>query len=256
MPTEDNSVKVKDVEIHYLKAGKGSPLVLLPSSGGRAREFEGIIPGLASHHTVVSFDYPGFGASGETDITNGSEDLARFVNDFADVLHLPHFHLLGYSLGGWVSLHFALRFPQRLRKLVLVATSGVRLKEVPIANPLKMSSREILEYFYHSPKIRQQVAAQKMTDQDRQETNRSSQALARLVARRKMIPDLGDRLLDITAPTLILSCGEDRVVPPKHQRILHEKIWGSKLVVIPQTGHDILREQPTRLIKEVVGFLK
>jgi len=256
MLIEDNCVKVRDVEIHYLKSGKGSPLLLLPSGCGRAREFEGIFPGLASHHTVVSFDYPGFGASAETDSIGGSEDLARFANDFADVLHLQHFHLLGYSLGGWVALHFALRFPQRLRKLVLVGTSGVRLKEVPIGNPLKMSSREILENFYHNPKIRQQVAAQKLTDQDRQEINRSSQALARLVARKKMIPDLGDRLLDIAAPTLIVSAEDDRVVPPKHQRILHEKIWGSKLVVLPNTGHDVLREQPARLVKEITAFLK
>jgi pimeloyl-ACP methyl ester carboxylesterase len=256
MVIEDNSVKVKDVETHYLKAGKGSPLVLLPSGSGRAREYEGVLTSLSTHHTVYSFDYPGFGASGEFDRITGTEDLACFLGDFADVLHLSHFHLLGYSMGGWVALHFAIRFPQRVRKLILAATSGVRLKEVPIANPTKMSAREILDSFYYNPKVRLQVASRKLSDQDRQEINRSSQALARLIARKKVVPDLGDRLLDITSPTLILSAEEDRVVPPKHQRILHEKIWGSKLVTFSQCGHDLLREHPQRLVKEVVAFLK
>ena len=256
MVIEDNSVKVKDVETHYLKVGKGSPLVLLPSGSGRAREYEGVLSGLSTHHTLYSFDYPGFGASGELDHITGSEDLACFLSDFADVLHISHFHLLGYSMGGWVALHFAIRFPQRVRKLILAATSGVRLKEFPIANPTKMSAREILDSFYYNPKVRQQVASRRLTDQDRQEINRSSQALARLIARKKVVPDLGDRLLDVTAPTLILSAEEDRVVPPKHQRVLHEKIWGSRLVSIPQCGHDLLREQPQRLVKEVIGFLK
>jgi pimeloyl-ACP methyl ester carboxylesterase len=256
MVIEDNSIKVRDVEVHYLKSGKGSPLILLPSCGGRAREFEGLYPALSSHHTVISFDYPGFGASGETEEVSGTEDMARFVDAFADALHLPHFHLVGYSMGGWVALYCALRYPQRLKKLVLVATSGVRLKEVRIANPTKMNSREILDHFYYNPKVRQQVSARKLTDQDRQEINRSSQAFARLVARKKVIPDLGERLLDITAPTLILSAEQDRVIPPKHQRILHEKIWGSKLIVLPESGHDLLKEQPQRLIKEVLAFLK
>lgn len=256
MVVEDNSVKVKDVEVHYLRAGKGSPLILLPSGSGRAREYEGILASLSSRHTVCSFDYPGFGASGDLDSITGTEDLARFVADFSDALHLHHFHLLGYSMGGWIALHFALLFPQRLRKLILVATSGVRLKEVPVANPIKMSAKEILETFYYNPTVRQKVAARRLTDQDRQELNRSSQGLARLVSRKKLVPDLGDRLLDITAPTLILSAEQDRVVPPKHQRVLHEKIWGSKLAVLPQSGHEVIQEQPQKFTREVLAFLK
>ena len=66
--------------------------------------------------------------------------------------------------------------------------------------------------------------------------------------------DYTDRVSEITAPTLIISCSEDVLVPPTEQIMLHERIKGSHYVTINGSGHASMYEDPASFTSLVLGF--
>jgi 2-hydroxy-6-oxonona-2,4-dienedioate hydrolase len=108
-----------------LEAGDGFPLVLLHGMGGHLENFVRNIPEYAKHFRVVAMDFLWHGRSQ----TAGFDEqvlppLVDQVRDVLDALKLPRVHLEGQSLGGWVAALFALKYPERVEKLVLTTATG------------------------------------------------------------------------------------------------------------------------------------
>lgn len=251
----EKRVRIREGAIRYLEGGEGEPILLLPSAAGRAAEYREVFPLLSKSSHVYAIDYPGFGQSDFLSSIEGTEDLASFVIDWMDAVGLQRCHLVGFSLGGWISLLLALSHPERFRTLILVATSGGRIPGVPIFSPSGMNFKEILNRFYHRREVREKLARQKSTRGEREEILRSSRALARLVERKKLVPELYQRLHEIRIPTLIISADHDRAIPMIYQERLHSGILGSRLSVFRETGHAVPAERPMELTEEVVKFI-
>jgi pimeloyl-ACP methyl ester carboxylesterase len=251
----EKRVKIRNGLIRYLEAGEGEPILLLPSAAGRATEYREVIPLLSKSFHVYALDYPGFGKSASLPSIEGTEDLAAFVTDWMDAVGLRRCHLVGFSLGGWIGLLLALCHPERFQTLILVATSGGRLPGVPIVSPSGMNFKEILNRFYHRSEIREKLARRKSTPEEREEILRSSRALARLVERKKVVPELHHRLHEIRIPTLIIGADHDRAIPTVYQEHLHSGILGSKLSIFRESGHAIPSERPIELAEEIINFI-
>lgn len=251
----ERRIRLRNGSIRYLEGGEGEPILLLPSAAGRAAEYREVLPLLSKSFHVYALDYPGFGQSDSLPSIEGTEDLARFVIDWMDAVGLQRSHLAGFSLGGWVALRMALSRPERFQTLTLIATSGGRLPGVPIVSPSGMNFKEILNRFYHRPEIREKLARHKPTPAEREEILRSSRALARLVERGKVVPELHNRLHEIRMPTLIISADHDRAMPAIYQERLHSGILGSKLLVFRETGHAVPAERPMELAGEIEKFI-
>jgi len=252
----ERRVRIHDGSIRYLEEGEGEPLLLLPSAAGRVSEYREVIPLLSKSFHVYAVDYPGFGQSDPLPSIEGTEDLAKFVIDWMDTVGLVRCHLVGFSLGGWIALQIVLSRPERFQTLILIATSGGRLPEVPILNPSGMNFKEILNRFYHRQAVREKLARRKTTPAEREEILRSSRALARLVERKKVVPEVHHRLNEIRIPALIISADHDQAIPMIYQERLHWGILGSKLSVFRETGHAVPEERPAELADEIVKFIK
>ena len=251
----ERKITIRNGAIRYLEAGAGAPILLLPSAAGRAGEYREVIPLLSKRFHVYAIDYPGFGQSDSLPSIEGTEELAEFVLDWLNAVGLQECHLVGFSLGGWIALLLALSHPERFKSLILIATSGGRLPGIPIVNPSGMNFKEILSKFYHRPEVREKLARQKPTPAEREEILRSSRALARLVERKKVIPDLHERLHEIRIPTLIIGADRDQAIPKIYQERLCSGILGSKLVVLKETGHAVAAERPMELADEIIKFI-
>ncbi|MBI3805551.1 MAG: alpha/beta hydrolase [Nitrospirae bacterium] len=252
----EKRVTIQGASIRYLEEGSGEPILLLPSSAGRATEYQELIPLLSRRLHVYAVDYPGFGRSDPLPGIEGTEDLAAFILGWLDAVGLRKTHLVGFSLGGWISLLLALAHPERIEALILIATSAGRLPDVPIVSPSGMNFKEILDRFYHRNEVREKLARQRRTLEEREEVLRSSQALARLVKQKKIIPELHHRLKEIRLPTLILSADHDRAIPPVYQERLHSGILSSKRATFIETGHAIVAERPDELAAEILTFIE
>jgi 2-succinyl-6-hydroxy-2,4-cyclohexadiene-1-carboxylate synthase len=113
------------VDLHVEIDGDGPPLLLLHGFTGSSRSWDELIPALASRARIIRVDLIGHGQSPSPPET-ARYTLDRAVDDLVgllDQLGLSTLDLLGYSMGGRVALHFAVREPRRLRRLILESAS-------------------------------------------------------------------------------------------------------------------------------------
>lgn len=253
---DEKKISVKGALVRYLDGGAGPPLLLLPSAAGRATEYAPVFPLLERDFHVYSIDYPGFGQSDAIEEIKGTGDLADFVVHWMEAVGLKRCHLGGFSLGGWVALSLALTHPERISKLILIATSAEKLPEIPIVSPSGMTHREILNKFYYRPDVKEKLARQKLSPSEKEEILRSSRALARLVQHQKLIPRFGDRLGEILIPSLIIAADQDEAIPRPYQDRLHAGIPGSQQIIFRETGHAIIVERPEELAEIIRKFLQ
>jgi pimeloyl-ACP methyl ester carboxylesterase len=118
-------MRLNDLELNFTDRGEGLPIVLLHGLALDNRIWNHVIETYASQARFISPDLRGHGKTslGQADATLGqiADDLLAFMN----ALNLSKVCLLGHSMGGYIALEFAARYPQRLSSLVLL-TSNVR----------------------------------------------------------------------------------------------------------------------------------
>ncbi|OGO01613.1 MAG: hypothetical protein A2Y90_00915 [Chloroflexi bacterium RBG_13_52_12] len=119
---QSKTIKVGGLDVLYYTAGQGEPLVVIHGGGGDARSWLLNIQELAEKYTVYAPDLPGYGGSQPLDGVYYIPELVGFIERFAANLGLEKFHLMGHSLGGGIALNFALKFPNKITKLVLVSS--------------------------------------------------------------------------------------------------------------------------------------
>jgi pimeloyl-ACP methyl ester carboxylesterase len=118
-------VKVGKLDISYLTGGEGEPIVILHGGGEGARAWAQSAAELARYYRVYVPDLPGYGDSQSMGDSFELAELVTFVEDFSSSLGLERFHLFGHSIGGSIALEYALEYPHRLGRLVLVSSFGL-----------------------------------------------------------------------------------------------------------------------------------
>jgi len=113
-------IKVGKLDINYFTGGDGEPLVVTHGGGGGARGWLQNVTALCENYKIYVPDLPGFGGSQLMDGDYGIPEFADFLEDFIRSLGLERFHLVGHSLGGGIALSYALKYPNRISKLVLI----------------------------------------------------------------------------------------------------------------------------------------
>jgi len=115
-------IKGGELDIRYFTGGEGDPLVVIHGGGdGASGWLESIAP-LCENYRVYVPDLPGFGQSQQMGEKQEISEYVDFVEDFSSSLGLDSFHLVGHSIGGSIALRYALKFPHRIGKLVLVGS--------------------------------------------------------------------------------------------------------------------------------------
>ena len=114
-------IAVNDVQLYYESHGSGAPLVVL--GGLDVSEMDMLTGPLAERFRVIAVDNRGTGRSAKPPGPYSIEQMAADVVGLMDRLHLPRAHLAGISLGGRIAMALALDWPERVDRLVLIATS-------------------------------------------------------------------------------------------------------------------------------------
>ena len=207
---------------------------------------------------TITFDYRGTGGSrGEL----GELSTASFAEDAVDVLdHLgaDRAAIYGTSMGGRISQMLALNHPERVSALVLGCTSPggphavKRPREVGQALA-RLRGDEHTQYLFdlfYTPEWTVSAEYSKMLGDDTM-TAAESSAHLRVSANH----NAWDRLPEISAPTLIMHGDADRMNPVGNARILHERIPGSQLLILPEGRHGFFEEFAEVVTPAVVRFL-
>jgi len=113
-----------DVVLHYVRAGKGDPLLLLHGWPQRWYCWRKIMPALAQHYSIIAPDLRGLGDSsrppGGYDKKTIAEDIRKLVHDY---LNIANYFVIAHDWGGPVAFCLAATYPEHIRKLVMLDTA-------------------------------------------------------------------------------------------------------------------------------------
>ena len=274
---QDQYVKVGNINTRFRAAGdKGIPVILIHGVGGSLEEWASNVNTLAQHHRVCAIDLIGFGRSDKPESSFSPEypNFARFVNDFMESQHIEQASLIGNSMGGAVSLSFALQFPEKIEKLVLVDSSGLgkglgfalRLSTVPLIGELltrpslKGTEQSLKACVYNKTVVTDervesfyQLSSLAGWQKNFLSTLRNFASFSG--QRTRTVDPIVNNLSSITAPTLIIWGQQDGIIPVAHAYVAKEKIPNAELHIFDHCGHVPQIERPEEFNKLVLEFL-
>ena len=271
-------LEVDGRRVNLVDLGEGPAIVFVHGLSGSWTNWLENLPHFAARHRVVAFDLPGFGHSEMPADGVSIEGYGRTVAAVMAELGLQRAAIVGNSMGGFVGAETALRFPERVERLVLVAAAGLATKYVGLSTEfLRRRSVAALaravnayagfpqaraETLVCRPRLRQAILAivahhpRRLPAPISMELIRGTGKPAAADALDSLLNyDYRDRLEDIRCPTLIVWGEDDRTVPVESADEYERLIPGSRRVVLLDTGHVPMVERPARFNALVDEFL-
>ncbi len=258
-------IKANHIQINYELSGKkGAPVVVLSHSLACSLVmWNPQMDQLNSHFQVLRHDMRGHGHS---DVPPGPytlELLAEDVIRLMDALGIERVHFVGISVGGMIGQALALNQAKRLRSLVLCDTASIVPREAqPIwqeriertrAKGMESQVNETMERWFTPPFLRQNSPMVGLIRKQILDTPVAGY-LGCAEAIRKL--NYLSRLSEIKLPTLIMVGEDDPGTPVSASQAIHERIPGSKLVILPSARHLSNVEQAEAFNANLLAFLK
>ncbi len=258
-------VPTRDIITYYEEAGTGEPLVLIMGLSGDLQGWALTAPALARHFRVITYDNRGAGRTSAPDrpytIAGMADDLAALL----DALKIDKAHILGFSMGGYVAQEFALKYPSRVNRLILLATAASvdGYGRVVLGNWINvqrsnMSREHIVRFrapYLYTSNLLDDEARYERSIQNSVSNPYAQQDHAFLRQAHAILAwDASARAGGIKAETLVMVGKEDLLVPPRNSEKLNKLIPGSKLQVL-DGGHLGAMEFPNEYNAAILEFL-
>jgi len=254
-----------DVTLYFEAHGAGDEtIVLVPGLGLTSRAWAGVVERLKTDYRVVAVDPRGAGQSDKPDVVYSGETNATDTRAIFDAAGIERGHFVGMSMGGMIGQEFAIRFPERVKSLVLASTYAAcdawsrRLFEVRRQMILELGLLDHFKLsimFVFSPfafrRMADEVAA---IEASLTENPPDKKAYLRQM-QFCMDHDTVDRLDQIKAPTLAVTGLHDILTSPIQGQELTEWIGGARYVEFPEASHGLIFEEVdefSRLVREFV----
>jgi pimeloyl-ACP methyl ester carboxylesterase len=260
----DNSLAGAFAELPGVKlwftdtGGSGVPIVLLHANTGTSAVWGNQIASFSqAGYRVIAFDRRGWGKSIANPATGPQPgSIADDLDALAETLKLDRFHLLGIAGGGFAALDYAAWRAERLRSLVIAASTGqmaekeiadfVARLEIPGLRKLPAVYREV------GPSYRgaNPDGTQRWIEID--EHARQGDAPAQPLR----TPNTFAKIETIATPTLVMAADADLLAPPALMRIWADHMKNHEWAVVTDSGHAMAWEQPEIFNAKVLEFIK
>ena len=262
-PPVTEFVVVDGTRLRVRIEGSGDPLLLVMGLGGNV-EMWGPLVGAMDGRQTIAFDAPGTGDSDLPRRPLRMSGLAGLAGKLLDELGYDRVDVLGVSFGGAVAQQLAIDHPERVRRLILAATT-YGLGAIP-GNPLTLAILLTPLRYYSRPYF--ELVSPYLYGRAREDASLfHQQALARL----QRPPSLVGYYLQMAAiagwtslpflrhirqPTLVMGGADDRIVPLINARILRRLIPDARLYVVAGGGHLFLIDRARESAEAITGFLE
>ena len=258
--------RINGIQLYYEEHGKGHPVLLIQGLGYPSGMWFLQIPHFSRHFRTIAFDNRGVGRSDKPDEEYSISLMASDAAELLCALRIEKANVIGVSMGGYIAQEMAMKRPDVVDRLILLATT--------YGGP---------EYMQLTKDLWNEAAAFKNLPPD--EMIRKGMALAAAPGFAQKYPELinrgvrvrlenlqplyafnrqaaaaflfnsKERARLIRHPTLILAGSEDRVMPIQLTRILAEMIPDSTLTIYPDTGHLLFLERAQEINQAILEFL-
>jgi proline iminopeptidase len=272
-------MRIRDVDLFVDVIGHGDPLVLMHGGPGADHWSMKPFERLADRFTLVFYDHRCNGRSVGVPVTSMTwENLTADADALRERLGFETWSVLGHSFGGNVALEYALRYPRKLSRLVLMDTGGdswwpqVNGPELLARRGFGPRKVRLARRFYNGQTASWEFLPTLMRLGSAYDPHTSfSDLLRQMIPERRMKPraaphhfnvtqlakgwSVMDRLGEIEAPTLVIAGREDFLFPPEHQRQLAARIRHARIHIVDRAGHNPHDEQTDEVMDAVAEFL-
>ena len=253
-------IRVGELDIHYFTGGQGEPLVVIHGGGGGAEGWLQSMTELCEHYKIYVPDLPGFGHSQQMDGDCGIPEFVGFVEDFTHSLGLKRFHLVGHSVGGGIALRYALKFPHKILKLVLVSSmclgkgialwvrflsSSVFFRSLGVAAVAILKAVKWLLNLVYAPLKFVSPLPQAKLNLGKTVTTFKEQTTV-----------LVNQLSELMMPTLLVWGANDGVVPVSQAYAAARLIPDCQLQVFEGCGHSVYKQKVKEFSHLLTRFLR
>lgn len=235
-------------------------LVLLHGLGASAERWLKVVPMLSKHYRLVIPDIIGSGYSDKPTVEYTIDFFLEFILDFLGKLRIERMNLVGSSFGGFIAAEFAIRFANRVNKLILAAPAGIMRSSTRVLDqyimaalyPTHDNALRAFKEMAFDPRI---VSDDTIKDfVNRMRLPNSKYAFMSTLLGIKDSPNFLPRLARITSPTLGIWGENDKMIPPHYAQEL-ETIPNYELVLMENCGHTPYVEKPSEFSNIVLRFL-
>ena len=275
-------VHVGDIDIGYKILGKGEPILLFNGASDSMDAWDpSFLTGISSNHTVIVFDQRGIGNS-----TVGSKPYTypQLANDTAgllDALKIPKADVMGYSLGGHIAQAFTISHPEKVNRLILVASSCGGKDSIPKLPEFKKLQADVVNKSLYNIPITQELKALNAAALGSGWVKLHPESVdipANTTSLQQLKPGLTPEIANkqknlgiwentnwsgacdeeakLAKPTLVITGTDDNdYMPHGNALILASKIPGAWLIQIKDAGHAVMNQYPEEIGKIVNTFL-
>jgi len=272
-------IAIRNVDVHYKIEGKGdNVLIFLHGFGASTFTWHKVIKPLSKNYTLIAYDRTGFGYSsrpmpgewsGESPYSQESQ--VEQIVALMDALGVDKAVLVGNSAGGVTAALTTLKYPERIKALILVGAAIFKGGPPDWLAPLiripqvkRLGHLLIRKYYTNFFEIARKLAWHDPSKQTEEilagyrkpmRARDWDRALWEFALAYKS-SSLKERLSDIKVPVLVITGEDDRIVPPEASEKIARKIPNAELAVISNTGHLPHEEAPEEFLEVVNNFLK
>ena len=268
------------IRTHYTECGDNAPTVVLchgggPGSSGEAG-FGRLMPTLATKFQVYALD--SVGGFGETDpyypASEGVQSRVDQLEAFMDTLCIENAVLGGNSQGAWVAAKYALEHPDRVNRLVLIASNtivGAMGMEIPMTAGMKAiraynGTKESMRAFLQTLVWNKDLITDELVTLRNECANRPGAEEARKIfqqgqqrltkdANLRLKYDMLNTLPKLTIPAIFIWGEDDQFAPVEQGRQLEKMLPKVKFHYVAKAGHQVQNDQPEIVSKLIMDFL-
>jgi pimeloyl-ACP methyl ester carboxylesterase len=276
-------VRVGDIDVAYKMFGKGDPIILFNGASDSMDAWDpSFLTGISSNHTVIAFDQRGIGNTTAGSNPYTYQQLANDTAGLLDALNIPKADVMGYSLGGHIAQAFTVSYPEKVNRLILVATTcggkegipkppefikfqgelvnksqnnvSLTAEDIKLLNVASLGSGwiklhpESLEGFENITSLQQLKPGLPPETEKNQENLVSWEATNWSGA--------CDAEAKLAKPTLVIAETDDNdYMPHANALVIASKVPGAWLAQIKDAGHAVMNQYPAEISKILNTFL-
>ncbi len=224
------------------------------------------IPFFKDNYKIILLDFIFQGNSAKSGDSRTFDQHAADVNSVLSAENISKINLVGLSYGSLVAQHFAVNYPEKLNKLVLLSTFA---HKTPIYNAIELSWWHSLEkggyglmfdtmmpFVLSEDYFSKPIIPIELLKKSREDLNQNSQAIFNLMRATKERADFRQELQKIKSSTLIIQGEKDLLLPVYLAQEVQKNISNSNLIVVKHAGHTLNLEHVPEVCGHILGFFK
>ena len=270
---------LRDIKLSYRIYGEGFPVIFIHGYGAKKEIWKPQVAEISKNFRVVTFDLRGTGESDRPNIPYTMKMMAEDVKELAEFLNIKKVHIIGRSFGGMIAQNISLLYPEKVDKLVLIATNYGRLDtewvEIPKngrleeietlkQDPLK-TFKQKSRWLFHlkfrremeenpTKKFYEVFSMEDLIKESLVNPSRPQDIINQAEAMKTHYTF--DKLGKIRHKTLLIAASHDRQTPVSVMEEMNKKIPNSELKIIYEAGHFMTLSRASEVNKIILDFLE